>query len=90
MRVEAVRFARGVLGASGALLQPDVRCRRVLRIRPAHCCKVVACCQWTSGTQNPARLFVLGLPPLDAVGTIALGLVDVNTLLLRQFIQPTR
>ena len=28
---------------------------------PAHCCKVVACCQWTSGTQNPARLFALGL-----------------------------
>lgn len=21
---------------------------------PAHCCKVMACCQWTSGTQNPA------------------------------------
>lgn len=28
---------------------------------PAHCCKVVACCQWTSGTQDPARLAELSL-----------------------------
>jgi hypothetical protein len=39
---------------------------------PTHCCKVLACCQWTSGTQNPARLFALGRSRLGAVGTIAL------------------
>ena len=38
---------------------------------PAHCCKVVACCQWTSGPQNLARLFALLLLCVPFVGASA-------------------
>lgn len=54
--VEAMRsaFIAWVHVRREALRIALVGVRRRLRICPAHCYKVVACCQWTSGTQKPA------------------------------------